>query len=191
MNDEALMTTDERMTKVEKTRHNFEDAFWNHDVLAVIREEPSEKRAYDLEERTARFGEAIIDFAKTIPQRAVTHRIISQLVGAGTSVGANYVEADDAVSKKEFLKSIGTCKKEAREVKHFLRMVVRANPELKSQARKLWTEAKELHLIFSRIWRAEKMDDEIPTMIRPRVRFVIRASSLVRHSSFVIRHFDT
>jgi four helix bundle protein len=178
------------MTKVERARDNFEDAFWNRDVLAVIREEPGAKRAYDLEERTARFGEAIIDFAKTIPQSAVTHQIISRLVGAGTSVGANYVEADDAVSKKEFLKSIGTCKKEAREVKHFLRMAVPANPELKSEARKLWTEAKELHLIFWRIWRSGKMDDEIPTMIRPRVRFVNRASSLLRHSSFVIRHFD-
>ena len=71
------------------------------------------QRVYDLEERTARFGEAIIDFARTIPQDAVTNRIINQLVGAGTSVGANYVEADDAVSKKEFLKSIGTCKKES------------------------------------------------------------------------------
>jgi len=156
MNDEALMTNDERMTNAERTRDGFEAAFWNHDVLAVIREEPGEKRAYDLEERTARFGEAIIDFAKTIQQSPVTNRIISQLVGAGTSVGANYIEADDAVSKKEFLKSIGTCKKEAREVKHFLRMAVRANPGLKSQARELWTEAKELHLIFSRIWRSGK-----------------------------------
>src|SRR5438045_6434122 len=98
-------------------------------------------------------GEAIIDFAKTIPQNPVTNRIISQLVGAGTSVGANYVEADDAVSKKEFLKSIGTCRKEARETKHFLRMIVRAVPKLKPQARTLWLEAKELHLIFSKIWR--------------------------------------
>lgn len=118
--------------------------------------ELGEKRAYDLEERTARFGEAIIDFAKTIPQSAVANRIISQLVGAGTSVGANYVEADDAVSKKEFLKSIRTCKKETREVKHFLRMAVRISPDLKSQARKLWIEAKELHLIFCRIWRSGK-----------------------------------
>ena len=101
-----------------------------------------------------RFGEAIIDFAKTIPLNPVTTRIISQLVGAGTSVGANYVEADDAVSKAEsFLKSIGTCRKEARETKHFLRMIVRAVPELKPQARTLWLEAKELHLIFSKIWR--------------------------------------
>jgi four helix bundle protein len=72
-------------------------------------------------------------------------------------VGANYVEADDAVSKKEFLKGIGTCKKEARETMHFLRMAVRAVPELKSRARTVWLEARELHLIFSRIWRSGKV----------------------------------
>src|SRR4029077_7159311 len=131
----------------------FDEGFWNDDTAPVIREEPSDSRVYDLEERTARFGEAVIDFAKTIPQNAVTNRLIAQLVGAATSVGANYVEADDAVSKKEFLKNIGTCRKEARETKHFLRMVVRAAPELKPKARTLWLEAKELHLIFSKIWR--------------------------------------
>jgi four helix bundle protein len=156
MNDEALMTNGEGMTKPKRMRDDFEDAFWNHDLESFVREEPNEKCAYDLEERTARFGEAIIDFAKIIPQSAVTNRIIGQLVGAGTSVGANYVEADDAVSKKEFLKNIGTCKKEAREVKHFLRMAVRTSPDLKLEARKLWIEAKELHLIFSRIWRSGK-----------------------------------
>src|SRR6266480_6912770 len=96
------------------------------------------------------------DLAKTVPQNQVTNRINTQLVGAGTSVGANYVEADDAVSKKEFLKSIGTCKNETREVKHFLRMTVRAVPELKPHARRLWLEARELHLIFSKIWRSGK-----------------------------------
>ena len=131
-----------------------DEVFWNSDVASVVREERSDKRVvYDLEERTARFGEAVIDFAKAIPPDAVTNRIISQLVGAATSVGANYVEADDAVSKKDFLKSIGTCRKEARETKHFLRMIVRAVPELKLRARALWLEAKELHLIFSKIWR--------------------------------------
>jgi hypothetical protein len=85
--------------------------FWSDNDALHVREEPDSKRAYDLEERTARFGEAIIDFAKRIPLGPLTERIISQLVGAGTSVGANYDEADDAVSKKEFLKCIGTCKK--------------------------------------------------------------------------------
>src|SRR5207244_7938921 len=146
------MTKDEGMTKSKARDVPADDSFWD-DGAGLVREEPCTKPVYDLEERTARFGEAVIDFAKTIPQSAVTTRIISQLVGAGTSVGANYVEADDAVSKKEFLKNIGTCKKEARETKHFLRITVRAVPELKPQARTLWLEAKELHLIFSKIWR--------------------------------------
>jgi four helix bundle protein len=133
---------------------DYEARFWSNGDVAVVREELSDKPVYDLEEWTARFGEAIIDFAKSIPKNAVTSRIIAQLVGAGTSVGANYVEADDAVSKKEFLKNIGTCRKEARETKHFLRMAVRAVPESKPEARTLWQEARELHLIFSKIRRA-------------------------------------
>lgn len=150
------MPNAETMTKPEGHRTRVDDdSFWNDRKALVVREEADGKRVYDLEERTARFGEAIIDFARTIPQGPVTSRIISQLVGAGTSVGANYVEADDAVSKKEFLKCIGTCRKEARETKHFLRKTVRAVPELKSQARELWIEAKELHLIFSKIWRGK------------------------------------
>ena len=146
------MSNDERMTK-SATPRDSDEAFWNDAKAPVIREEPGDKRVYDLEERAARFGEAVIDFTSAIPQDAVTNRIINQLVGAVTRVGANYVEADDAVSKKEFLKSIGTCQKEARETKHFQRMIVRAVPESKPQARILWLEAKELHLIFSKIWK--------------------------------------
>ena len=140
------------MTKSEDRGARNDESFWD-DGAALVREQPETKRVYDLEERTAGFGEAIIDFAKAIPQNPITNRIITQLIGAATSVGANYVEADDAVSKKEFLKNIGTCRKEARETKHFLRMVVRAVQEMKPRARTLWLEAKELHLIFSKIWR--------------------------------------
>ena len=150
------MTNDEGMTKSERTRHDLDDVFWNDPAELIVREKPSAALVCDLEERTARFGEAVIDFARMIPQDAVTNRITNQLVGVGASVGPNYVEADDAVSKKDFLKSIGTCRKEARETKHFLRMSACAVPELKPQARKLWMEASELHLIFSRIWRGRK-----------------------------------
>jgi hypothetical protein len=83
-NDEARMAKPDGMTKSENPRNYLEEAFGDDGATSVIREEPGEKRVYDLEERTARFGEAIIDFAKTIPQSAVTRRIISQLVGAGT-----------------------------------------------------------------------------------------------------------
>jgi len=142
------MSNDETMTKSKNRNSSADESFWYDDAESVVREEPTKLLVYDLEERTARFGEAVIDFAKQIPQDAVTNRLISQLVGASTSVGANYVEADDAVSKKEFLKSIGTCRKEARETKHFLRMIVRAVLEVKPRPRTLWLEAKELHLIF-------------------------------------------
>src|ERR1019366_1622642 len=108
---------------------------------------------FDLEERTAVFGEAIIQFAKKIPHNPVTIPLISQIVRSGTSVGANYCEADDAGSKKDFKYKIGICRKEARETKLWLRMIVAAEPELKTEARKLWQEAKELHLIFAAIWR--------------------------------------
>jgi four helix bundle protein len=106
---------------------------------------------YDLEERTARFGEEIIKFCKMVPQGVITSPLINQLVRAATSIGANYAEADDAESKKDFKHKIGICKKEAREVKHFLRMIACAVPETKEKARILFTEAKELNLIFNAI----------------------------------------
>src|SRR2546421_6705858 len=108
---------------------------------------------YDLEERTARFGEAVLAFAKSVPRHVITLPLVGQLVRSATSVGANYCEADDAVSRKEFRLKICTCKKEARETKHWLRMLAAADETQKEQARKLWCEAKELHLIFAAIYR--------------------------------------
>jgi four helix bundle protein len=116
-------------------------------------DEPKPQRVFDLEERTALFGESVIDFAKTIPRGPLTNRLIDQVIGAGTSIGANYCEADDAVSKKDFRHKIGICKKEARETKFFIRMIVRAVPSLREPAKPLWQEAKELHLIFAKIYR--------------------------------------
>lgn len=115
---------------------------------------PSSDARYDLEERTARFGEAIIRFAKRIPVNPVTAPLIPQLVDAGTSVGANYNEANDAESKKDFRHKIGICRKESRETKHWLRMIAVAVEELANDARPLWQEAKELNLVFGKIRRS-------------------------------------
>jgi four helix bundle protein len=119
----------------------------------AVMDEAGVGRRYDLEERTAKFGEAVIDFTRNIPVNPVTLRLVPQLVAAATSVGANYCEADDAVSKRDFRHKIGICKKEARETKFFLRMMVRAAPDVREQAEPLWREAKELHLIFAKIFR--------------------------------------
>jgi four helix bundle protein len=75
----------------------------------------NDKNKYNLEERTAKFGEEIIKFAKKIPKNLVTIPLITQLVRAGTSLGANYCEADSAHSKKDFEHKIAICKKESRE----------------------------------------------------------------------------
>jgi len=116
---------------------------------------PSTKK-YDLEERTAKFGEDIIKFCKKVPETSVTRPLITQLVKCGTSTGANYCEADDAESKQDFKHKIGICKKETREAKHFIRMIVVAVPELKEEAKPLWQEAKELNLIFNSIYKKVK-----------------------------------
>jgi four helix bundle protein len=91
-----------------------------------------------------------------IPESSITKPIISQLIRAGTSVGSNYCEADDAESKKDFIHKLSICRKESKETKHWLRMVAAATPTLKEEARKHWKEAQELNLIFSSIIRKKK-----------------------------------
>jgi four helix bundle protein len=116
-------------------------------------------KVYDLEERTGRFGEMIIEFAKTLERNEINRPLISQLVEAGTSVGANYMEADGAESKKDFKHKIAICKKEAKETKHWLRMIQKANPHKAVECHKLWQEAHELTLIFSSIFLSKKAKD--------------------------------
>jgi four helix bundle protein len=113
----------------------------------------SQRHAFDLEERTAQFGEAIIRFCKRIPRGPENNRLIDQLVGCSTSIGANYCEANERVSKKDFKNTIGRCVKEAKETKFFLRMIAASEPNLADEARKLYREVKELHLIFASIYR--------------------------------------
>lgn len=106
---------------------------------------------YDLEDRTARFAEDIITLCKKAIQTTITIPIISQLIRAATSIGANYCEANGASSRKDFTNKIYICKKEAKETKYWLRMIASAQIELKNECRILWKEAQELTLIFSKI----------------------------------------
>ncbi len=116
----------------------------------------SNEKVFDLEERTARFGEVIIEFVKTLERNEINRPLIGQLVDAGTSIGANYMEADGAESKKDFRHKIAICKKESKETKHWLRMIRRANPHKAAECHKLWQEAHELTLIFSSILLPKK-----------------------------------
>ena len=113
-------------------------------------------KKFDLEERTQKFGENIIDFAQKISKNPINLPLISQLIRAGTSVGANYCEADCAESKKDFEHKLGICKKESKETKHWLRMIAKSTPSLRDDCRELWKEANELNLIFSSIINKSK-----------------------------------
>ncbi|MCF7836754.1 four helix bundle protein [Candidatus Gracilibacteria bacterium] len=114
---------------------------------------------YDLEERTAKFGEDAIIFLRTIPRDEITRPLISQLIRSATSVGANYYEANEAASKKDFRNKICICKKEANESKHWLRMIAKAAPDSAKRARELWKETQELVLIFAAI--VKKCDESV------------------------------
>lgn len=124
----------------------------------VLRDEPAsgtngKPAGYDLEERTAKFGEAIIELTRKIPRGPGNDRIIDQLVGCGTSIGSNYAEAVDTLTHKEFIQCIGRCRRESRETRFFLRMTAKAEPSLAEEARRLWREARELNLIFGSMIR--------------------------------------
>jgi four helix bundle protein len=112
------------------------------------------KDKYNLEERLARFAERVIDLMKKLPQDAVNIRLIPQEVAAAGSAGANYNEANEAESKKDFVHKASIVKKELKESKHWLRLLARANPKYKQEFRDLWKENQELLLIFSKIIRS-------------------------------------
>ena len=108
-------------------------------------------KAYNLEERTAKFGEEIIALCRSANQDVVTKPLINQLVRAGTSIGANYMEANGASSKQDFRNKIFICKKEAQETKHWLRMLANCIPEKRELMRNLWKECQEHTMIFQKI----------------------------------------
>ena len=116
----------------------------------------SNKKIYDLEERTGIFGKNIILFAQSLNENSINRPLISQLVRSATSIGANYMEADVAESKKDFVHKIGICKKESKETHHWLHMIATANPDKIQECRHYWKEVHELLLIFSSIIKKKK-----------------------------------
>ncbi|MEA2092619.1 MAG: four helix bundle protein [Patescibacteria group bacterium] len=116
----------------------------------------NKKREYNLEERLALFAEKIIELMKKIPKDAINSRMISQIVASAGSTGANYAEANESESKKDFIHKTSIVKKELRETKHWLRLLAKANPNYQEEFREIWKENQELLLIFAQIIRTCK-----------------------------------
>jgi len=111
----------------------------------------TKKREYDLERRTTCFAEQVIVAVKKIKQDSINRSVISQLVRSSGSVGANYCEATEAESRKDFIHKICISKKEIKETQHWLRLLAKSNPEYREQFLVIWRESQELLLIFSKI----------------------------------------
>jgi four helix bundle protein len=109
-------------------------------------------KKYDLEERTALFAEGVRDFCLRLPRNAANSEYIPQLIRAGSSPGANYIEANETIGDKDFKMKIKTCRREAKESSYWLRLVITdGSKEREDERAHLRQEAKEFVLIFSAI----------------------------------------
>lgn len=114
----------------------------------------NQPRKYDLEERTFEFARAVRDFVRQLPRTLSNIEDVKQLVRASGSVGANYIEANEALGKKDFVMRVKISRKEAKESRYFLRLVHTAGRgELQAARAALVQEAGELTSIFGAIIR--------------------------------------
>jgi len=106
---------------------------------------------YDLEERTLEFGKRIIRMCKALPRNNVNLNLSNQIMRSGTSMGANYREANETETKKDFLFRMRICRKEGKETIYWLNLIIEANPELESRINPLIEETTQLVKIFASI----------------------------------------
>ena len=109
---------------------------------------------YNLEDRTTKFSGELINFCNLCPKNIITIPLINQLIRCGTSIGANYREANGASSKRDFHNKIFICKKESKETLYWLELFgqsINNEEKLKEKCKNLWQESKEFTLIFGKI----------------------------------------
>jgi len=129
---------------------------WPRTVLPLLT--PStlsmSKPLYDLEDRTFAFGQRVRTFVRSLPRTLSNNVDMVQLIRSSGSVGANYIEANDSLGRKDFLLHIRICRKESKETRYWLRLVdTRDDNRLDSERQRLAQEATELMNIFGAILR--------------------------------------
>jgi len=106
---------------------------------------------YDLEERTLEYSKRIIRMSKALPKNTINFKLIDQVVRSGTSMGANYREANETETKKDFKYRIRICRKEGKETIYWLKLIIEANKNFKEKIDPLLEETQELVKIFAAI----------------------------------------
>ena len=108
-------------------------------------------RRYDLEERTLAFSMRAIKFCRALPKTIIDAEMGKQLMRSSTSVGANYIEANECLGKKDFLMRIRICRKEAKETGYWLKLLEPVSPDIRDEREALLQESLELTRIFGSI----------------------------------------
>lgn len=119
-------------------------------------DEIKNSKRYDLEDRTLEFGKRIIRLAKALPKNTINFKLIDQIVRSGTSIGANYREANETETKKDFQYRIRICRKECKETVYWLKLIIEANPNIDERIKPLLQETTELVKIFATILEKSK-----------------------------------
>jgi len=135
---------------VEDMNSNHQTPSTNNQIMTNNKTQNS-KHKFDLEDRTLKFGKRIIRLCRALPRDAVNRRLSDQLLRAGTSVGANYREANETETKRDFRHKIGISRKEAKETNYWLKLVIEANPQFEGEIQPLLGESIELVKIFASI----------------------------------------
>jgi len=115
------------------------------------------KKYYDLEDRTLMFGKKIIGLVKLLPKNQVNYRFSDQIIRSGTSIGANYREANETETKKDFQYRIRICRKESKETIYWLQLLTEANEILDKSIKPLINETQEFVKIFAAILEKTKI----------------------------------
>ena len=113
-------------------------------------------KKYDLEDRTLEFSKNCIDLCKSLTKDTINIELIRQLIRASSSIGANYREANDTITKKDFYHRIGICRREAKESKYWLELLLHSNQKFSNQPKVLADEALQLARIFASISKKKK-----------------------------------
>lgn len=121
--------------------------------MQKINKENTEKKDQyrELEQRTTDFCKRTIQLTKTIPKNTQNLELTKQIIRSSGSIGANYREANEALTKKDFLYRMKISRKEAKETDHWLQLIEEVNPEFKKRMRELFKECNEIRNIFSSI----------------------------------------
>jgi len=109
------------------------------------------KKPFDLEQRTFNFARQCREFIQSLPKTPLSLSDYNQLIRSSGSVGANYIEANESLGKKDFLMRIKICRKEAKESGYWLKLINIVNPVSNNMRQELVQEARELTMIFTKI----------------------------------------